>query len=54
MQSGSFIQILLVLAAIAARLNSISEEYQDIVKTLIHSLIDLRSSVSVSRRAPLG
>lgn len=44
-QTGAFIQILLVLAAITARMNSIAQEYEETIGSLLQSIRRLRAAL---------
>ncbi|KAF5315961.1 hypothetical protein D9611_004658 [Ephemerocybe angulata] len=44
-QTGAFIQILLVLAAITARMNSIAQEYEEIIGSLLQSIRQLKAAL---------
>jgi hypothetical protein len=47
MQTGAFVQILLVLAAISARMNSIAQEYLEILALLQRSIHQLHTATTV-------
>ena len=48
MQTGAFIQILLVLAAISARMNAIAQEHLEIIDGLILAIQNLKKGIIVT------